>query len=410
MSATVPARTAIDHPASSFQNAVSGTGTSDVSNSEVQIMSKINVARLVVLGKPLEVGIADKPVPGPKDVLVKVAACGLVPNSFNVVKGYAPFTLPELPAVFGLDVAGTIEAVGEHVLGLEVGQSVYVDPWMTCDTCHQCRRGRRDLCPYGYLRGYMTTTERGGQLINQYPIGGLSEYVLAPDARIARLPEEIDLLTAARFGYIGTSFAALLKGGLGPGKTLLINGVTGTLGVAAVAIALGMGATKILGIGRNRELLERVRRMAPGRVETISSEDGVDLVAWAKDRTGSLGVDMMYDCLGVGGDVHSTDVLLRAVKDGGRAVLVGAGEGAISQAYFDVLMHEVHAVGSKWFSSAEADQLIAMVAAGVIDLSFLDHRRFGLAEVNDAVELVGSRPGGFLNVVVLPGETSVAAG
>lgn len=373
-------------------------------------MTKINVARLVAPGKPLEVGTADKPVPGPNDVLVKVAACSLVPNSFNVINGYAPFVMQEFPAVFGLDVAGTIEAVGEHVLGLEVGERVYVDPWLTCNTCHQCRRGRTDLCPYGCLRGYMAPTEHGGELINQYPLGGLSEYVLSPAAKVARLPESIDLLTASRFGYTGTSFAALLKAGLGPGKTLLINGVTGTLGVAAVAIALGMGATKILGVGRNREVLERVRQMAPDRVETISSEDGVDLVAWAKACTGDLGVDAMYDCLGMGGDAGGTSALLRAVKDGGGAALVAGGAvGDITQTYMEVLMQDVHAKGSNWFNAAEIDQMIAMIAAGVIDLSYMEHRTFLLSEVNEAFEFVGARPGGFVNVVVLPGESGVSA-
>lgn len=374
-------------------------------------MSKINVARLVEVGKPLEVGVADMPSPGPRDVLVKVAACGLVPNSYNIVKGYTPFDLPELPAVWGLDVSGTIEALGEQVVGLDVGERVYLDPWHTCETCQHCRRGRRDLCPNGHFRGYMAPTTGGGRLLHHYPMGGLSEYVVAPDARVARLGESIDLLTAARFGYIGTSFAALRKGDLGPGKTVLINGVTGTLGVAAVAIALGLGATKILGIGRNRELLERVRQMAPRRVETISSEDGVDLVTWVKQHTGGIGVDVMYDCLGVGGDAHCTNKLLRAVTPGGSAVLVAGGvAGDVCQNYMDVLMYDVRAVGSLWFSAAEVDQMIAMIDAEVIDLSFVEHRRFGLFEVNEAFDLVGSRPGGFVNIVVLPGQTTVAAG
>jgi D-arabinose 1-dehydrogenase-like Zn-dependent alcohol dehydrogenase len=170
-------------------------------------------------------------------------------NSANIVRGdYTPFALPRLPAVFGLDVSGTIEAVGDRVIGLQPGDPVYVDPWHTCETCHQCRRGHRGRCPNGYFRGYTAPTPGGGQGIDHSPLGGLSEYVVAPDARIARLPASIDLLIAARFGYIGTSFAALGKGQFRPGKTLLINGVTGTLGVAAVAIALSMGATQVLGV------------------------------------------------------------------------------------------------------------------------------------------------------------------
>ncbi|PWV57230.1 alcohol dehydrogenase catalytic domain-containing protein [Nocardiopsis sp. L17-MgMaSL7] len=373
-------------------------------------MPKINAARLHVPGHPLQVETVDKPAPGPKEVLVKVAACGLVPNSYNVVNGHTPFTLPDLPAVFGLDAAGTVEAVGEHVLGIEVGEQVYVDPHMTCDTCHQCRKGRQDLCVHGCLRSYMATRS-DGRLLNQNRTGGLSEYLLAPDARVARLPESIDLLTAARFGYIGTSFGALCKGELRPGQTLLINGVTGTLGVAAVAIALGMGATRILGVGRNRKLLARVQQMAPDRVETVSSEDGVDLAAWARGRTGGAGVDVLYDCLGVGGQGNSTNALLRGVKPGGCAVLAAGGvEGQISQSYAEVVARDVRVLASNWFTSGEIDQMIAMIAAGVIDLSFLEHRPFPLAQVNDAFELVGSRPGGFANVVVLPASLEAPVG
>ena len=366
-------------------------------------MSTITVARLIEPGKPLEVGFAEKPSPGPRDVLVKVAACGIVPNTYNIVNGLTQLGLPPLPAVFGLDVSGTVEAVGDHVIGLSVGDRVYVDPWHTCENCHHCRRGRRDMCASAALRGYMYATPGGGKTITHYPLGGFSEYILSPDRRVAKLPDSIDFWTAAKFGYVGTSFAALRKGGLEPGKTLLVNGVTGTLGVAAVAIGLGLGATRILGIGRNPETLERVRQLAPGRVETVSSTDGTDLAEWVKSRTDGYGVDVMYDCLGVGGDIGGTNELMRAIKDGGRAVLVAAGvEGSISQSYFEVLLHDVHAVGSQWFNEDDLELMVALIGSGVIDLSYLEHEKFSLAKVNEAINFVGARPGGFANVVVLP--------
>lgn len=249
----------------------------------------MRVARLVKPGQPFEVGTADQPTPGPKDVLVRVAACGVVPNSKNIANGAGSeqgLPLPTLPAVFSLDVAGTIEAVGEHVLNLKVGDRVYVNPHITCDTCHQCRKGRRDLCPQGVLRGYFAMSPKGQDRLDQYPIGGLSQYLLSPDSKIALLPDSIGFETGARLGYIGTSYAALKKGDLGAGKTVLINGITGTLGVAAVSIALGMGAVKILGIGRNKERLAEVERMSnvEGRVATRSSEDEGNLVSGSRSK------------------------------------------------------------------------------------------------------------------------------
>lgn len=153
----------------------------------------MDVARLVEVAEPLEVGTAPKPVAGPRDVIVRVEACGLVPNSFNVVNGRTPFILPALPAIFGLDIAGTIEAVGERVLNLSVGQRAYVNPHLTCGTCEGCRREAG--CEMSCLRGYFAQTERASQLLNQHRIGGLAQYVVAADTAIIPLPESVDSLT-----------------------------------------------------------------------------------------------------------------------------------------------------------------------------------------------------------------------
>jgi alcohol dehydrogenase len=145
----------------------------------------------------------------------------------------------------------------------------------------------------------------------EYPIGALSQYLLSPTSKVVVLPDLLDLLTAARLGYIGTSFGGLKKGNVGPGTTLLVNGATGTLGLAAVAIALGFGAVKIIGIERNKERLAKLEEMSPikGRIVTRSSEDEDDLVEWVKERTGGVGVDALYDCLGVGGQANTTQDL-----------------------------------------------------------------------------------------------------
>ncbi|SMR59375.1 unnamed protein product [Zymoseptoria tritici ST99CH_1E4] len=372
-------------------------------------MPKINVARLVEIGKPFEVGTADKPTPGPNDVLVNVEACCLVPNPSNIVSGGADsdvFILPQLPAVFGLDAAGVVEAVGERVLNIKAGDRVYMDPHLTCETCHQCRRGRTDICENTCLRAYFAMCPGGVKMLTHYPLGALSEYLLSPDVNIAKLPDSIDLATASRFGYIGTSFGGLKTAQIQPGKTLLINGVTGTLGYAAVAIALGLGCTRILGIGRNKERLAELENLChKGRVRTICSEDGgIDAVTKrVSEQTNGLGPDALYDCLGNGGDADTTSRLVGTVKRGGIAVLAAGGaEGEIRQTYLEAMSRDVAILGTMWFTSAEVDELIALIDAGVIDFSFLRHEFFPLKKVNEAFEMVGNRPGGAFNVVVQP--------
>lgn len=365
-------------------------------------MTDMKVARMVGISKPLEVGTAEVPTPGPKEVRVKVAASGLVPNSYNVINGKTPFALPDFPYIFGLDTAGTIDAVGEHVLNLTVGDRVWIDPVFVCGTCDACRSGRGG-CPFATMRGYMGTSPKSSEIINQWRDGGFAEYTLAPDDKINLLPDSLDFLTASRLGYIGTSYNGLMTAGFTAGRTLLINGVTGTLGMAAVAIALGLGATKILGIGRNKERLEIVKSLAPDRIEVLSTEDDVDPSEWVGKHSNGLGVDVFYDCLGVGGDANSTNDLVKTVRPGGRTALAAGGaEGDISQSYSEAMAQSAPILGTGFATRAQMYDLLNLLGSGVIDLSFLTHKTFALDDVNDAIAFVGDRPGGNVTVSVLP--------
>lgn len=266
---------------------------------------------------------------------------------------------------------------------------------------------RSDLCEHGILRAYLTFGRVGAEKRNmRYGSGGLAEYVLSPDSNIVKLPDSIDDFTAARLGYLGTSYAGLLKAGAGRGRTLVIHGATGTLGYAAVAIALGLGCSKIFGLGRNEERLAQLRAMdANGRVVTCSTVDGTDVEAWLNAQTHDLGVDAVFDCLGVGGASHGTEALLKSVRPGGRVILAaGSVDGSISQSYWGILMHDVTVLGTLWFSSAEIDELVALIASGAVDTSYLSHEVYPLERVNDAIALADDRPGGAANIVVVPSQ------
>lgn len=192
--------------------------------------------------------------------------------------------------------------------------------------------GDETLCSAGALRGYFGFGDAGARTLERYPIGGLSDYVVSPDTNVCVLKENVSLDVAARFGYIGTSFAALKNAGVGPGNSVLINGVTGTLGYAAVSCALGLGAVKILGVGRSKDKPEHIESLFPAqRVSVVSSED-TDVAKWIDEQTAGQGVDALIDCLGVGGDAKATETFVGRIKRGGHAILVAGGaEGNINQ-------------------------------------------------------------------------------
>jgi alcohol dehydrogenase len=279
-----------------------------------------------------------------------------------------------------------------------------VDPLLSCGECRECRRGCFQHCRYSGLRGYFNMGPDGDRLQRLYPYGGMSEYVTSPATKVARLPDNIDFDTAAHLGYLGTSYAALLKGKLRPRGTLLINGVTGTLGVAAVQMALGLGARRILGVGRKPDVMARIKSLAPDRID-VTSYDPATTVQWVKDRTGGHGADMLYDCLGAGGSADWTSNLLNGIAPDGSCIAVAAGvDGQICRDYLSLLSHPIDIKWSGWFTSAEIDDLIELIGDGTIDVSACETRAFRLEQVNDALALAGSRPGGFVNVTIHPDE------
>ena len=236
-------------------------------------METMLAARLHEIGKPMQLEQVPIPTPRSTDVVVQVKACNVVPNLKNVLATYAEWfpylPLPQLPAVFGLDSAGVVTQVGEQVRGIRVGDRVYVNPGLSCGSCRACRRGEDPNCSDYTFMGYFAFGPGGQRLFDAYPYGGLAEYLTAPARNLVLLPESVSFEQGARFGYLGTAFSALRKAGAGPGRTVLVDGISGTLGLGACLIALGLGVTRILGTGRNPDLLADVKAIAPDRIDVL---------------------------------------------------------------------------------------------------------------------------------------------
>jgi alcohol dehydrogenase len=311
--------------------------------------------------------------------------------------------LPALPASFGLDAAGVIAAVGEHVHAFRPGQHVYVNPGTGCGGCRFCRAGDILNCDSFTYRGYFGRGPATPGIFAQYPFGGLSEYVVAPQSCLVTLAGNVGFDEAARFGYLGTGYAALRKADVRPGSSVLINGISGTLGVNTAMMALAMGATKILGTGRRQEPLDRVKALAPERIEVLSVQDkSISVRDWACSLTEGYGVDAVVDALPPQSPAESTKAAMRAMRTGGRTVLPGGMSEALTLDPFWGLGKNAYLLGSRWFTVAEGQEMADMAAAGTLDLGCLEHRRFPLDAVNDAITAAADLNNGFANVLVLP--------
>jgi len=376
-------------------------------------MTTMVAARLHAFGEPMRLDRIPIPEPRPTDVLVEVKACGIMPNLARVVANFFATQTPDrkgmppLPAIFGLDPTGVVAKVGDQVRSIRPGDRVYVNPARKCGSCRMCRSGEPLDCPNFTFQGYFG---RSQEIMKAYPYGGLCQYITAPADALVKLSDNVSFENAARFGYLGTAYAAMKKIDVGPGQTFLVNGISGMLGLNAAMIALAIGCTKILGTGRNVALLNRVKALAPQRIEVFAADDtkqapadGVDpLVAWAKSMTDGYGVDSVLDCLPPGASAATMMRALYTLRRGGHAAAVGVVMETLPINGYWLMTNRIGLQGSVWFTTGEGEDMAAMVSAGTMDLSSLEHRIFPLSQVNEALTGMDNRNGGFTNFIVDP--------
>jgi alcohol dehydrogenase len=365
----------------------------------------MRAARMHQVGGPMSIDTVPVPTPGATDVLVEVKACGMVPNLGNVLANWTRWfphlPLPKLPAIFGLDPAGVVAEVGAHVIGAKVGDRVYVNPLRSCGACQMCRAGEGNRCRYFTFNGYFGFNRDSQKIYDIYPHGGFCEFMTAPQYALVKLPDAVTFEQAARFGYLGTAYGAMKKVNAMPGQSMLVDGISGTLGLGACLFGLAMGMTRILGTGRNKDLLARVKALAPGRIEVHALGDG-STHEWAKALTDGEGVDLMISALGPGSPASTMVDSLQAVRRGGKAVNVGAVAETLPLDIHWLMDEQIHLIGSNWSTSAQCHDIAEMARAGTLDLSVFEHRRFPLADINRAISGLKDRNGGFSNYVIVP--------
>ncbi|MFC8181753.1 alcohol dehydrogenase catalytic domain-containing protein [Rhodococcus sp. NPDC057297] len=365
----------------------------------------MSAARLHKSNDPFQVDQIDIPEPTGSDVLVRVRACGIVPNLKNVLAAadFLPeLAFPEYPAIYGLDPAGEIAAVGPDVLEMSPGQRVYVNPGRSCGSCKQCRNSHPQRCKSYGLGGYHGFTPEAARPFRRYPWGGFAEYMIAPASAMVVLPDNVSYEEAARFGYLGTSYGALARAEAGPTTSVLINGATGTLGVGAILLALAMGVPKILAVARNEDTLASLKALAPSRIVTHSNNDG-PCTDWAKKETDGDGPDIVIEALGPGSPPEATTHALKSLARGGRLAMIGGGFDALPIEPPWFMVNQISYLGCLWFTTAQGGEIAQMAAAGTLDLSPLTHEAFTLDQVDKAIEAACNRErGGLSNIVITP--------
>jgi NADPH2:quinone reductase len=320
-------------------------------------MGKAGTMRAVVcsaLGGPEKLTLAEtaRPQPGEGELLIEVEAAGVNFADSLIVSGKYQVK-PPLPFVPGFEAAGRVAAVGAGVSRLAPGDRVLAMPdW-----------------------------------------GGFAEALVVRESDAFRLPDGIDMETAAGFPITyGTAHCALVwRGGLAAGEVLLVHGAAGGVGLAAVELGKALGAEVIATAG-GPEKLAVARDHGADHAIDYRREDIRERV---KALTDGRGADVVFDP--VGGDVF--DASLRCVAPGARLLVIGFAAGRIPQIPANILLVKnltVHGIHYGAYRKAEPgrlpaqfDQLFGLVETGKLTPQV--SLSLPLAEAREAVELLTSR-------------------
>jgi 2-desacetyl-2-hydroxyethyl bacteriochlorophyllide A dehydrogenase len=211
-------------------------------------------AALISTPGKVEVTTVEDPTPGPREVIVEVAACGLCGTDLHILQGEFAPTLPVIP---GHEFAGTVVALGADVTELTTGQRVAVDPSLHCHECYYCRRGRGNLCERWAAIGVTTS-------------GGAAQFARAPVANCVPLPEHVRSVDAALIEPLSCAVRGYDILGSNLGAHVLIYG-SGTMGLMMLELAKRTGSATVDVVDLNDERLATARQL--GCTATATSAD-----------------------------------------------------------------------------------------------------------------------------------------
>src|SRR5687767_1361779 len=241
---------------------------------------RIRAAILEQFAQPLVVGEVDLNGPGPGEVLVRLAACGVCHTDLYTASGVDPSGYA--PTVLGHEGAGVVEAVGAGVTLVEPGDHVVTLFSPQCGECIHCRDERTNLClaireqqNQGYLPDGTTRLSRDAEPIRHFMgTSTFAEYTVMPEIALAKVNPEAALEAACLFACgLSTGLgAAMNTAKVREGSTCVVFGA-GMVGLGAVAGCRLQGAERIVCVDLSDDRLELAK--GQGATETLSGGEGV---------------------------------------------------------------------------------------------------------------------------------------
>src|SRR6187401_3410761 len=359
---------------------------------------QIRAAVLEEFANPLVVQDVELQDPGPGEVLVRLAACGVCHTDLFTASGADPSGYA--PTVLGHEGAGVVEEVGEGVTSVQPGDHVVTLFSPQCGECVHCRSPKTNLClaireqqNRGYLPDGTTRLSRDGEPIRHFMgTSTFAEYAVLPEIALAKVSPAAPLDRACLFACgLSTGLgAAMFTAKVQPGSTCVVFGA-GMVGLGAVAGARLQGAERIICVDLSEDRLA----LARGQGATDTWIGGEDTVQRVLDETGGMGADYTFEATGL------VQVMRQAVESArmgwGLCTVAGvAGKGETLNVVPRYLITGRRVAGSSFGGIKgrdEVPQLVDRWLAGEIDVEPFVSHKLTLDEVNRGFELMEAQDG-----------------
>lgn len=326
----------------------------------------MHAAAYTELGEPGTVETVElpDPDPGPSSAIVRVEGCSVNHRDLWNLAGAQSVGESDLPYVGGSDVAGVVEAIGDDVDEVAVGDRVVLCPNLTCGTCRFCRDGTENRCvEFGIYDG------------------GFAELCAVDATRLVDLPSNVGFAEAAALpiSYM-TAYHMIRRATVEPGDLAFVPGATGGVGVAAVQLLDAIGATSIV-TSTSAEKLDRLADL--GADHAIRSAD-VEEIREDVERIGAPDVALNH----LGGEY--TGLGLELLDRSGRMVICGRTVDRRSEIDVrDLYWNHKRVIGSTMGTQRDLIRLVDLVANDRLEPAV--GATYALDDAADAFEAIRDR-------------------
>ena len=326
--------------------------------------------------KTFECTEVEEVLPEEAQVQVKVAYCGICGTDLHIYQGAMAQRLT-LPQAIGHEISGTVAKIGSGVEGLKEGDKVTVRPLDPCGDCPACKAGHSHICHNLKFMGIDT-------------IGGFQEYWTVPAFTIHKLPDSINLETAALIEPLAVACHDVKMSRLKVGEDVVVIG-GGPIGILVALVAKQVGANVIIS-EVNDYRLSIAQKLGFKTVNPVKD----DAVKFIDVATSGKGAEVVFEVSGVQPGV---DFMTQIAATRGRIVVVAIHAEKKAVDLFKLFWRELEVIGVRVYEPDDFDKAIDLIANNNIDLSEIITEVKNLDEITDVFESTLSNPQAMKSVV-----------